>query len=439
MKKYKLIVDTDPGVDDTHALLYALFDPQFDIKLFTVPFGNIPLNKACRNMCHLLDILGKDIPVVKGCEKRFGDSTEDATFLHGAEGLGAYIPPKTTKLKCENVDCADAIYEVLKANPKEIIFVELGPHTNLAHLLIKHPDAVKLIKKVVMMGGSIRGTRLNPSHNSFNIRIDPIAFDHTIKSKLPVVLCPSRIGRDIGYLSEKQVEKMANTNDLGKFLRATFQTYWEPKYDPPQISTSDICAFYTISHPEMYKTKRAFISVDTQSGKTTAKFSWRGNFKVVTDLNREKFITMMFEKLEEMNNVKLPAAVLKKCTPKPANSKAKSTKNTSAKKNAKKSSTTKKKANKTSTAKKPMSNKKPKQTKTSALKSAAKSTATTTSKVRQTEAKTKQAKATSSKTFAKRVTTQNSSAKKKATPAKATSAKSSTSKKTSATNKKTKK
>ncbi len=352
MKKYKLIVDTDPGVDDTHALLYALFDPQFDIKLFTVPFGNIPLNKACRNMCHLLDIFGKDIPVVKGRERRFGDSTEDATFLHGAEGLGAYIPPKTTRHKCENVDCADAIYEVLKANPKEIIFVELGPHTNLAHLLIKHPDAAKLIKKVVMMGGSIRGTRLNPSHNSFNIRIDPIAFDHTIKSKLPVVLCPSRIGRDIGYLSEKQVEKMANTNDLGKFLQATFETYWEPKYDPPQISTSDICAFYTISHPEMYKTKRAFISVDTQSGKTTAKFSWRGNFRVVTDMNREKFITMMFEKLEEMNNIKLPAAVLEKCTPKPANSKAKSTKNTSTKKNAKKSSTTKKKADKTSTAKK---------------------------------------------------------------------------------------
>ncbi|MGN1201022.1 MAG: nucleoside hydrolase, partial [Candidatus Caccovivens sp.] len=93
MKKYKVIIDTDPGVDDTNALLYILNDPQFDIKLFTTANGNIKLQNATRNLCHILDLLHKDIPVVEGYEKRLGGDNEDASFLHGVEGLGGYIPP----------------------------------------------------------------------------------------------------------------------------------------------------------------------------------------------------------------------------------------------------------------------------------------------------------------------------------------------------------
>ncbi len=304
VKKFKVIIDTDPGVDDTNALIYALTDPQFDIKLFTIANGNIKIEYATRNMCHILDLLNKDIPVVQGYKKRLGDNTEDAAFLHGVEGLGEYIPPKSTKHKPIKTDCADAMYEVLKKYPKQITMVILGPHTNFAYLLIKHPDAKKLVKNILMMGGAPNGTKMNPGHNSFNIRTDIPAFEKTIESKLPVIMCPSSIGRDIGYYDENQVKEIENTNDIGKFLSKTFQSYWEPDYPEKIIATNDLSAIYYLTHPRLYKTYRAFMEVD-ENGKTIPTKSWHGNFKVVVGLNREKFMKMIFEKLKQLDDIKI--------------------------------------------------------------------------------------------------------------------------------------
>ena len=105
-KKKKVVIDTDPGVDDTTCLLFALFDKRLDIKLFTVPPGNIATDIGTRNMCHILDLFGKDYPVAKGPKTAMNRVSEDAAWLHGKEGLGGYIPPKTTKHKPLKEDAA---------------------------------------------------------------------------------------------------------------------------------------------------------------------------------------------------------------------------------------------------------------------------------------------------------------------------------------------
>ncbi len=306
-KKFKVIVDTDPGVDDTNALVYILNDPQFDIKLFTIANGNINIDHATRNMCHLLDVFNKDIPVVEGYTKRLGENLEDATFLHGKEGLGNYKPPKTTKHKPQKIEAADAMYEVLKQYPKEITVIVLGPHTNVAHLLMKHPDSKDLIKNILMMGGAPNGILADPNHNSFNIRTDAPAFKITVDSKIPTVMCPSSIGRDVAYYSKDQVETIKNTNLIGKFLSKTFETYWEPGYADKRISANDIATIYYLIHPRLYKTRRADIEVDTEKsiGKTIAHYNKNGVFKIVVGLKRKKFQKILFKKLKEMSNIKI--------------------------------------------------------------------------------------------------------------------------------------
>lgn len=307
MKKYKLIIDTDPGVDDTTALAFALTNPNFDIKLITITNGNIPIEKATRNMCHLLDLFDKDIPIVVGKEERYGDNTEDATFLHGKEGLGGYKPPKKTVRKPIEVDCTDETFRIIKENPHQITMVVLGPHTNLAKLLIKYPETKELLKEVVMMGGAPDGIKTNPNHNSFNIRTDAPAFAVTTYSKLPVVMCPSSIGRDIGYFDEIQVNEISNLGDIGKLLAKTFQTFWEPNYAEKIIANNDLCAVYYLIKPRFFKTKKAFVRVDTKEsiGKTTPRYTPRGNFKIVKKLNRKKFIKDVFKELEKIKDIKL--------------------------------------------------------------------------------------------------------------------------------------
>ncbi len=306
VKKFKVIIDTDPGVDDTNALVYVLNDPQFEIELITTAQGNIRIENATRNMLHLLDMFHKDIPVVEGYHKRLSDNTEDASFLHTFEGMGGYNPPKTTTHKALKKDCADAVYEVLKQHPKEITFVILGPHTNFAYLIQKHPDAKDLIKNVLMMGGAPYGIKSNPHHNSFNIRTDAPAFKYTIDSGLPIVMVPSSVGRDLGYFTEAQVEQIKNTNDVGKFLAKTFETYWEPNYEDRRIATNDISAIYYLTHPHLYKTKRANVEVNEQTGQTIPHNTLRGQFKIVVGMKREKFLNLLFKKLEEMSEIKLP-------------------------------------------------------------------------------------------------------------------------------------
>lgn len=308
MKKiYKVIVDTDPGVDDTNGLVYILNDPQFDIKLLAISHGNVHIDKCLRNMCHILDIFNKDIPVVKGYSKRLGTNPEDAANVHGKEGMGSYIPPKTQKHKPLDMDAADAIYEVLKKYPKEITLVVLGPHTNVAYLLIKYPDSKDLIKDIVMMGGAPFGLQTNPNYNSFNIRTDAPAFKMTVDTNLPTVMCPSSIGRDWGYFTEEFVKEISKTNQVGRFLAKTFDTYWEHGYPDRRIATNDISALYYITNPKLYITKTAFMEVDTEKsiGKTIPHFDNKGNFKIVVGLKRKKFLKLMMKKLKIMGNIEI--------------------------------------------------------------------------------------------------------------------------------------
>lgn len=308
-KKYKVIIDTDPGVDDATALIFAMHDPQFDIKLITTNAGNIHMEKATRNACFLLDLFNKDIPVVEGYDERLGTNTEHAYHMHGAEGLGGFWPPYETKHKPIKADCADAMYEVLKKYPNEVTILELGSHTNLAMLLRKYPDSKNLIKNVIMMGGSLSGIRTNPNHHSFNIRTDAPAFKETVNSRIPVVMCPSRIGRDVSYFDEAQVAAISKVNDVGRFMALTFETYWEPDYPEKILSTCDLSAIYYLTHKNLYKTKNAFIDVDIEVnvGRTVGHFDRKGHFKVVQDVKRHKFQKMIFSKLREMDSIKFDA------------------------------------------------------------------------------------------------------------------------------------
>ena len=286
-----------------------MHDPQFDIKLITTNAGNIHMEKATRNACFLLDLFNKDIPVVEGYDERLGTNTEHAYHMHGAEGLGGFWPPYETKHKPIKADCADAMYEVLKKYPNEVTILELGSHTNLAMLLRKYPDSKNLIKNVIMMGGSLSGIRTNPNHHSFNIRTDAPAFKETVNSRIPVVMCPSRIGRDVAYFDEAQVAAISKVNDVGRFMALTFETYWEPDYPEKILSTCDLSAIYYLTHKNLYKTKNAFIDVDIEVnvGRTVGHFDRKGHFKVVQDVKRHKFQKMIFSKLREMDNIKFDA------------------------------------------------------------------------------------------------------------------------------------
>lgn len=308
-KKYKIIIDTDPGADDCYALIFMLTDPEIDVKLITTLGGNLGLEKVTRNLLHLLNKFDiQNIPVAKGSPLPLKRKPIDATFIHQKEGMGGYIPPK--KVSYPNLlkeDAVEAMYKVIKENPGEIIPFLIGPHTNFAKLLVAHPDVKDLVPKIIYEGGSPFGAPGFPDHISFNMSYDPEAFQIVLDSKIPLVLVPSNMGRRHTHLDEETVEKIKNTNEVGEFIYQIFNMYWEPGFDDKRIATNDICTYVYLKHPEYFKYLVADMIVDTDEapGKTFAFFHKNGNMKILNKANRKKFIKFLMNRLKKFDNFKL--------------------------------------------------------------------------------------------------------------------------------------
>jgi len=208
IKKHKIILDCDVGVDDTEALLIALFDPSIDIKLVTTVSGNRPIEIVTRNTLHVLEKFNfLDIPVSKGADRPFNPNRprKDASYIHLESGLGRYQPSEPKKLKCIDGTAWDNMYKVIKENPHEIIVVLNGPHTNFAHLLEKHPDVKNLVKQVIFMGGAPYGHKKFKNHISFNISSDPEAVEMVLNSGIDILMVPSQMGREYAYRPYEEI------------------------------------------------------------------------------------------------------------------------------------------------------------------------------------------------------------------------------------------
>ncbi|MBQ7339743.1 MAG: nucleoside hydrolase [Clostridia bacterium] len=300
----KVIIDTDPGVDDEACLLYAFFEENIDIKLLTSVVGNTTLEKTTRNLLHLMDICGIDVPVAKGKEKAMERESINAEFIHQKEGLGGYVPPNETKVKLLELDGVEAMRKVIMEGDGDIVPIILGPQTNIGHLLKEHPEVIKKIPKIVFMGGSPFGHPNYPDHISFNISSDPEAFKIVLDSKIPLVMIPSDVGRRKAHLNEEFVNGLAKINKAGEILAQSYSKYWEPGYPDKRVATNDTLALFALVYPKMFTFARVSVTVDLVEtpGKTLVDFDGVGNVLMVTDLDREAFLQLL---LEDIKNIKV--------------------------------------------------------------------------------------------------------------------------------------
>ncbi len=306
-RKIKVIIDTDPGVDDSVCLIYAFFDENIDIKLLTSVVGNVNIDLATRNLLHLVDLYNVDIPVAKGAYKAMKRVSPTAEFIHQEHGLGGYIPPTNIHHNVIKEHAVDAMYKVIMDGDGDIVPIILGPHTNIGMLIEKYPEVINKIPKIVFMGGSPFGTPGYPDHISFNISSDPEAFKIVLDSKIPLIMLPSSIGRRNAHLDEEYVNKLQKINDTGKLMHKMYSLYWEPGYPDKRVATNDICALFALVYPEIFKSEKVSVTVDLYDvpGKTWVEFTKDGNVDLITDLDRQKFLDILDNDLERLNHISL--------------------------------------------------------------------------------------------------------------------------------------
>ena len=171
----RLIIDTDPGVDDAQAILMAAAHPDTTLEAILVVGGNVGLEHTLRNALTLTEIVEQDIPVYAGCGVPLVQFQEDAAQYHGVDGLGGSgIVPQHRQAETEHA--ALALIRLADASPNELTLAAIGPLTNIALAVRLDPTLPHKIKRFVVMGGAVtaQGNTSNVSAE-FNIFFDPEA------------------------------------------------------------------------------------------------------------------------------------------------------------------------------------------------------------------------------------------------------------------------
>ena len=172
----RIVIDCDPGIDDAQAIIMAHRHPNIKIEAITSVSGNVGIDQTTENVLKILDVLEADqIPVYQGAASGLVEQGNNASFVHGKNGLGDVEIPKS-KRKIEEDPAALALIQLAKENPGELELIAIGPLTNLALALRLDPQLPSRYKRLVIMGGAhfAQGNTENlPAE--FNIYADPDA------------------------------------------------------------------------------------------------------------------------------------------------------------------------------------------------------------------------------------------------------------------------
>jgi inosine-uridine nucleoside N-ribohydrolase len=189
----RVILDTDPGIDDAMAILLALNSPELKVEALTVVPGNVEGWQGLENALKIVSLAGRcDVAVAAGAQHPLNQKLITAQFWHGKNGLAGVELP-APKCKMDSRFGPDLIIELVHKYPHEITLIPVGPLTNIALAVSKDPSIVPLVKDIVIMGGSISGGNVDGAAEA-NIYGDPEAASIVFNAGWIVTM----IGSDVG-------------------------------------------------------------------------------------------------------------------------------------------------------------------------------------------------------------------------------------------------
>jgi len=267
----KLIIDTDPGIDDAFAISLAAVSADVDLLGVTTVFGNVPLSATTINARRLLELCGRsDVPVAAGADRPLvHPQLFTAAYVHGTDGLSGQshtLPEPTRPL--ESRDAISLLAELLSAADEPVTIAPIGPLTNIAILLAAHPGLKEKIARIVIMGGGLTFGNTTTAAE-FNVWSDPEAARRVlVEETVPCVLVPldltHRCAVDSAWL-----EKLAAAGPVGAALTSLTGSYL--KHYPNVLGRNGIVLHDTVAvaeaiSPGILRTESYPIDVDCTSG-----------------------------------------------------------------------------------------------------------------------------------------------------------------------------
>jgi purine nucleosidase len=309
----RIIIDTDPGIDDALAILLAVASPELQLDGIVTVHGNCSLEQATKNGLSILELAhASHIPLARGCELPLVQPSLLAPETHGNTGLGYAKLPEPGIKPTRSHGC-DFLIEQVMSNPGEITLVAIGPLTNVAMAIRKETGFAKAVKELVIMGGAIRHEGNTTALAEFNTYVDPHAAHIVFHAGIPTTLVPL----DVTYqclLTAQDVGRLLKINSpIPKFIKDTTDFYMEYHHSYQGIKgciINDPLALALTFAPELCDYEDLPVDVDISGGvsmgKTFADFynynKIPANMKVALGVRARDFIELFLERMEALSN-----------------------------------------------------------------------------------------------------------------------------------------
>ncbi len=260
-----VLLDVDPGIDDTMAILLALRSPELQVEGITVVAGNVPVDQGVVNTLKILALGGRgDIPVARGAAAPLVGKLTTSKHVHGEFGMGDVELP-TPDLRPYEGTAIDLIVSKVEQHPGEITLIPLGPLTNIAMALRLRPDLVPKIKEIVLMGGAIFEGNITPAAE-FNIYNDPEAANIVFASGVPIVMVGLDVTTKTVFESKYWKDFEGSADPVGRLVLSLNGYYKRNRGS--DILMHDPLAVGVAIDPSFVTSEAAYVEVETRGDKT---------------------------------------------------------------------------------------------------------------------------------------------------------------------------
>lgn len=307
MQKRKVIIDCDPGIDDSLALLLALNSPELEVLGITVCSGNVPAKLGAKNALKTLQICSSlHIPVYVGEEYPLKRELVTAQDTHGDDGLGENFYEDVNEAKFYEGG-VDFIIDTLNNNDN-VSIIALGPLTNIAKALMKDKKAFNNLDEFVSMGGAFRIHGNCSPVAEFNYWVDPHGADYVYKN-LPKKI--HMVGLDVTrkiVLTPNIIEFINRLDkDMSKYITEITRFYIDFHWDQEKIIgcvINDPLAVAYFIDRNICKGFESFVEV-VEDGIAMGQsivdsfnfYKKENNAIVLTDVDKNKFMSMFLKRI----------------------------------------------------------------------------------------------------------------------------------------------
>lgn len=267
MRRKKVILDLDTGIDDSIALAFAARHPRIELLGVTGTYGNVETAVGVRNTLDVLALTGcSDVPVFAGESHALANTVfhrhAASVRIHGENGTGQVVLPRSSRA-VETESAIDFLIRSMREHQSDLTIITTGPLTNLATVLLREPELRNWRGQIVSMGGAVT-VRGNVSRFAeANISQDPEAAQLVLESGLMVTLVPLDVTMRSRLTAADAARWRTEGSLAGRLLGDMLDYYLANTLGTDETYIHDPSAVVCALHPEFFTMFPCFMTVET--------------------------------------------------------------------------------------------------------------------------------------------------------------------------------